>query len=68
MNFDRYDIVRYDTGTTYMVSRQMSPENVLVTGWKNGKPFGPIRTIKVARCIKIGKTSSDGFPFTPEAV
>lgn len=69
-NFTEYDIVRYDTGTTYMVLTVDGPETLCVKGWKNGKPFGAIRFIDPARCELIGrtarrKTSADKWGFEP---
>lgn len=67
--FKSLDVVKLDTGTTYMVSSQKG-NDVCVKGWKNGKPFGAIRYIDATRCQLIGKairpqTNADNWKFVP---
>ncbi len=57
--FTKYDVVKYDTGTTYIVYRVEGPQTLRVVSFKNGKAFGAIRFIDPARCALIGRATRD---------
>lgn len=68
--FSNYDVVRYDTGTEYLITGAKYQDALQAAGWKNGKPFGATRFINGARCTLIGKatrpqTSADAWRFEP---
>lgn len=63
--FQSDDVVRYDTGTTYLVGGQSSEgvtdgRDLGVVGWKNGNRFGAWRRIDSTRCTLIGHATDNG--------
>lgn len=71
--FKSNDIVKFDTGTEYIVSSTRTDRGngmIAVSSWKNGKPFGAYRVINGERCTLIGHatrpaTNADAWVFTP---
>lgn len=66
--FTNLDVVRFDTGTEYLITGATHQEALQVCGWKNGKPYGATRFINGARCTLIGHatrpvTSADTWKF-----
>lgn len=53
--FNRDDVVEYKTGKTYLVGFQRSTESLEVSGWKNGKCYGPSRYLNPEDCKLVGR-------------
>jgi hypothetical protein len=59
MKFEKHDVVRFDTGTTYIVIGAGTP--LQVTSWRD-RPYGATRLIDPARCTLVGRATRIGGP------
>jgi len=66
--FQKNDIVRYTSGTEYLVCAPASDYGMgrgvrmPVLSWRNGKRYGAYRTVDPTKCTKVGDAADLGEP------